>query len=84
MTKKEKLPIITFGEGAKDWLLDVFDKATDGEGYIVEKFNPGQRVLTPTSGEEITKKELAVIKSGSERFIKGDITSLMEVANNEV
>lgn len=74
-----KISNITFSEEAKEDLLDLFGKAVDDEGYIVEKDNPEQRVLTP-KGEEIKLAEWCGIHKGSEVFIKSDTFSLIELA----
>ncbi len=74
---------IFFDKSSQDFVLSIFNKSIDDEGFIVEKNNTSQRVLTP-EGHEITKNELAVIKKGSEKFIAGDLTSLMKLSKNEI
>lgn len=74
---------IIFDKSAKNWVLDLFDKSVDTEGFIVEKANKTQRVLSP-EGLEITFDELAVIKKGSEKFIAGDLNSLMKLSKGEL
>ena len=54
---------IIFDEEGKDFVLGIFDKTIDKEGFIIEK-STKRRVITP-EGREITKKELAVINKGS-------------------
>ncbi|MBI2405476.1 hypothetical protein HYV21_00265 [Candidatus Microgenomates bacterium] len=71
---------ITFDKSVKDFILDAFGKTTDSEGYVVEKNNLTQRVLTP-DGEEIKKDEFAVIKKGSEKYIKSDLISLIRLSD---
>jgi len=73
--------IITFDKGATDFVLDIFNKSTDNDGFIIEK--DSARVLTP-EGIEITSDQLCVIKKGSEKFIAGDLTSLMKLAKGEI
>jgi len=51
----------------------------DDEGFLVEKENLNQRVLTP-KGEEIHFKEWGGIMKGSEAFVKSDTFSLLEIA----
>ena len=75
MTKK---PIITFEKSAKEEILAIFDKIVDNEGFIVERDDPTQRVITPY-GEEVTLEEFAGIRKGSEIFIKSDLPSLIDV-----
>ncbi len=72
---------IIFTEGNKKYILESFDKKVDSEGYIVEKSKPEQRVLTP-DGHEITLKEFAGLRKGSEVFIKSDIHSLIKLSDN--
>lgn len=72
---------ITFDKGATDFVLDIFNKSTDNDGFITERDNT--RVLTP-EGIEITSDQLCVIKKGSEKFIAGDLTSLMKLAKGEI
>lgn len=72
--------VITFEESAKEKILSFFDKTVDNEGFIVERDEPTQRVITP-DGEEIVFEEFAGIRRGSEIFIKSDLTSLMNLAD---
>ncbi len=73
--------VITFEASAKEDILSFFDKSVDDEGLIVEKDNPTQRVIT-LEGEEISLKEFAGIKRGSEIFIKSDLISLMNLSDH--
>jgi len=74
---KDKISSITFEESAKEDILDMFDIIIDEEGYLVEKENPEQRVLTP-DGEEILKEDWAGIYKG--HYIKNDIFSLIKLS----
>jgi len=74
---------IIFGESRKDFILDILGKSVDNEGFIIEKNNPKVRVQTP-EGREITKDQLAVIVKGSQKFIAGDLTSLMKLSKGEL
>lgn len=74
---------IIFDESGKDFILDALGKTVDGAGFIIEKDNPHIRIQTP-EGREITKKELAVIANGSQKFIAGDLTSLMKLTKGEL
>lgn len=71
---------ITFDKSARDFILETFNKTIGNEGYIVEKDNPNQRVLT-SDGEEIKMEEFAGIKKGSEKYIKSDIVSLIKLSD---
>lgn len=72
--------VITFDASAKRDILDLFNKAVDEEGYIVEKNNSTQKVLT-FDGEEIKVEQFAGIRKGSEIFIKSDLVSLINLAD---
>jgi len=74
-----KLSQITFSKAARDDILDLYGKSVDNEGFIVERDNPSQRVLTP-NGEEIRIEEWGGVRRGSEAFIKNDTFSLIELA----
>lgn len=69
---------ITFEKSAKEQILYFFDKAVDEEGFIVEKSDIDQRVVTP-DGEEVTLEEFAGIRKGSEIFIKSDLPSIIDL-----
>ncbi len=72
--------IITFDKPARDFILDAFDKIVDKEGYMVERKNPKQRVLTP-DGEEIEIEQFAGIRKGSEVYIKSDLISIIHLCD---
>ena len=72
--------VITFDKEAKKQILEFFDKTTDQEGYIVEKDNPSQKVLS-ADGQPLTLQEFAGIRKGSEIYIKSDFNSLIDVAD---
>ena len=67
---------LTFDKSMITELLAIFGKAVDNEGFIIEKDNPKQRVLSE-DGQEVNIKEFGGIKKGSEIFIKNDLISLM-------
>ena len=69
---------ITFDRSALNFVLDTFGKK-ERDGYVVEKSDPKQRVLTPR-GEEIPVSELVGIRKGSAIFVKNDIVSIIEAA----
>ncbi|MCK5149595.1 hypothetical protein KAJ87_01570 [Candidatus Pacearchaeota archaeon] len=70
---------LTFDDESKKEVLDLFEKTIDQEGFIVEKEDMTQRVLT-TKGEEILFEEWGGVVKGSESFIKSDTFSLIELA----
>ncbi|MCK5176893.1 MAG: hypothetical protein KAQ92_04155 [Candidatus Aenigmarchaeota archaeon] len=70
---------ISFTADAKEDILDLYDKTIDDNGFIVEKENTNQKVLTK-NGEDIHIDEWGGIIKGSEEFIKSDIFSLIQLA----
>lgn len=72
--------IITFDDTSRQDILDAFDMAVDDEGFIVEKANPKQRVLT-REGDWIKAEKLACIKKGSLQFFKSDLPSLISLSD---
>lgn len=70
---------LTFDESMNEEVLAIFGKIIDGEGFIVEKDNLKQRVLSE-DGQEVNIKEFGGIKKGSEIFIKNDLISLMRLS----
>ncbi|HLD55023.1 MAG TPA: hypothetical protein VJB35_02060 [Candidatus Nanoarchaeia archaeon] len=73
--------IIIFDESSKKSLLRIMNKSVDSQGFIVEKENPSERVLTK-DGEEIKLEEFAGVRKGSEVFIKNDMNSILELAES--
>lgn len=73
---------ITFNESTRDFVLSLFDKSTDKEGYIIEN-STKNRVLTP-SGDEVHITNFAGFAPGSEIVLTQDLPSLLQYANNEV
>ena len=69
---------ITFDESAENDILELFGKAVDDEGFIVEAAQRDQKVLTP-QGEEIPVCEWGGVTKGSEAFVKGDAFTLLKV-----
>lgn len=69
---------ITFDASARDFVLDAFGKTT-ANGFVVEKCNKEQKVLTPR-GEDVPVQEFAGVRRGSTIFVKSDIVSLIEAA----
>ena len=73
---------LIFDDGSREFILSAFNKGIDDDGFIFDKLD-NSRVLTP-EGKEILAKDLAVIKKGSEKFIAGDLTSLMKLTKGEL
>lgn len=72
---------ILFTDSTKDFVLNAFDKSVDEEGYVIEKRNPTQRVLTP-DGMDVSKKQFGGIKKGSEIYIRRDLVSLINLLDS--
>jgi len=73
--------IVIFDKSSRDWVLSLFNKSVDSEGFIAEKNNT--RVWTQ-DGDEIKADDLAIIKKGSVKFIPGDLPSLMRESKGEL
>lgn len=73
-------PKLLFTERALPLILEAFGKKINSEGLIVESAT-GQPVLTP-EGEELEASKFGGLKKGSEIFIKDDLYSIMNLAEN--
>ncbi len=73
---------ITFDDSVKKDILEIFGKTINENDIIVEANKPTQKVLTKDN-EEITLKQFAGIKYGSEIFVKKDIVSLLDLSKGE-
>jgi len=71
---------ITFDKSARQDILKMFNKDVDAEGYIVEKDNPTQRVLSP-DGEEVKLNQFVAVAKGSQLFFKSDLLSLLKLSD---
>jgi hypothetical protein len=71
--------VLTFDDSIKKEILDIFDKTTDEEGFIIEKDISNQRVLSE-DGQEVHINEFGGLRKGSEVFIKNDLISLMRLS----
>jgi hypothetical protein len=70
--------VITFDASLKTEILSCFNKTVDEEGYLIEADNHLQRVVT-VDGDEIPVSQFGGIIKGSERYIKSDLPSLIEL-----
>lgn len=75
-------PDIVFEESRVEYLLDLFDKTEDEEGYIVDP-ETGQRVTPPGDDQPIKTEELGVVGRGSEIFVKDEVDSIVEFVNTQ-
>ena len=71
---------IIVDDSAKIDILEMFGKAIDSDGYIVEKSDPSQKVLSP-EGDEMTLEKFAGITKGSLAFVRSDVVSLMNLSD---
>lgn len=71
---------VTFDFDAKEFVLDAFDKAIDEAGYVVEKGNPAERVMTP-EGEELQAANFAGIHKGSLVFVRTGVMSAIKLSD---
>jgi hypothetical protein len=70
---------ITFTERTIPFILEIFGKSINEEGFIIET-NTGELVLT-TNGETIKSNELAGFSKNG--FFKNDLFSIMELVEKE-
>lgn len=75
-------PDIVFEESRTDYLLDLFDKEEDEDGYIVDP-EKNQRVTPPGSDKPIKTEDLGVVGRGSELFVKDEVDSIVELVNSQ-
>lgn len=73
--------MITFDKSVREFIFDTFDKTLDKEGFLVEKDNLNQKVLTP-EGLEIKEDEFGGVKKGSEVYIKSDLPSIIKLSDS--
>jgi hypothetical protein len=68
---------ITFSPATKKIILNALNKTVDPEGFIID--NMGKRVLD-IEGNEIEFSEFAGVIKGSEKYIRNDFHSLVELS----
>ena len=69
---------VTFSEAAKPFILEVFNKAVDKAGYIIER-DTGERIVD-MYGNEVQLSDFAGIRKGSEIIVTKDLPSLLDQA----
>lgn len=74
-------PRITFDTSVNNLILDLFDKTTDDDGFVIEKNNL-ERVLT-FDGRELPAKDFGGIQKGSEVFIDNNLVSLIKLSKGK-
>jgi hypothetical protein len=72
--------VITFSKSAKRDILEIFGKTVDKDRCIVEQSDSNQKVVD-LHGEEIELSKFAGITKGSEKYIKKDINSIIELSD---
>lgn len=70
---------VVFDSDLKDYVLSVFGKKTDKDGYVVDKALPSQREYD--EGVPVAVKDFAGVRKGSILFFRTDISSLLKVAD---
>lgn len=81
MIAKFQNGITTFDASAKLEILSCFGKTVDEGNFVVEKDDSTQRVLA-YDGDDITLKNFAGIRKGSEIYLKSDLPSLIELLDS--
>ena len=72
---------LIFNDSTREFVLSLFDKKVDENGYIVEK-DSGEKVLTP-SGDDVQINNFAGFTPGSEIILTQDLPSLLQYANKQ-
>ena len=72
--------VIAFDPDAQGFVLATLDKGIDNDGYVVEKSDSQQRVLT-RDGDCVEADRLAAVKKGSFLFFKADLPSLISLSD---
>ena len=72
---------IVFEESRIEYLLDLFDKDVDDEGYIIEADT--QKRVTSSDGNEIKPADIGVVGHGSEIFVEDDFTSIVDYVSKK-
>lgn len=75
-------PDIVFEENRIEYLLDLFDKEEDEEGYIYDPERE-QRVTHDETERSIKTEELGVVGHGSQIFIKDEVDSIVDFVNRQ-
>jgi len=63
------------------FILGAFDATINNDGLIISSIN-GDPIQTP-EGLELSQEQLGAIKKGSELFLKDDIYSIIQLAENK-
>lgn len=75
-------PDIVFEESRINYLLDLFDKEEDEEGFIVDP-ERDKRVTPPDSDTPLKTEDLGVVGHGSEIFVRDEVDSIVEFVNRQ-
>lgn len=75
-------PDIVFEENRVEYLLDLFDKEEDSDGYILDP-EKGVRVTHRDTDEPIKVKELGVVGKGSQIFVKDEVDSIVDFVDSQ-
>jgi hypothetical protein len=77
---KNNAPKMLFNEQALPLILEIFGKTINDDGLIID-MNTGEPILTP-EGEFLTKEKFGGIKKGSEIFLKDDLLTVINLAED--
>lgn len=75
--------LITFEKSARKFVIRAFGKSVDDEGFLVEKDNHNQRIISP-EGLEIQEKQFGGVKKGSEIYFGSDLISIIHLFDSLV
>ena len=78
---RELKNVVTFDSSAREFVLGIFDKTVDSDGFVVEKAHPEQRVLTTPTSNPVRADNLAAVKKGSLLFFSADLPSIIDLSD---
>lgn len=72
--------VVAFDSRLRGFVLDLFDKKIDLEGFIVEKTQSNRREVV--DGEPLRESDFGGVRKGSRIFFRSDISSLLTIADS--
>ena len=79
-SKHTKPTVVSFNQSMKKSIIASLGYDINTEGYLVERDNPTQKVLT-LDGIEVTEKNFAGVKHGSVLVFNSDLPSLIKLSD---
>lgn len=72
---------ILFTQKGLPYILEIFGKSINEDGIIIET-STLEPIATP-EGEELEAKRFGALKKGSEKFIKDDLYSIIQLSEGK-